>query len=98
MSRHHRRALTLQSVRLRLQRPLRTLITKDAPPAFLAFAVPRLFTGTMFADWMGFTHVTKESLPAFSAPVYTFNNKTISSTKPCWCIEKTTNTDIFTIK
>lgn len=55
---------------------LHTLVAKDAPPAFLAGALPRLFTGTMFAGRMGFTHVTKESLPALSAPVDTFNNKT----------------------
>lgn len=43
------------------------LVTKDASPALLAGALPRLFTGTMFTGWMEFTHITKESLPAFSA-------------------------------
>lgn len=43
------------------------LVTKDASPAFLAGALPRLFTGTMFTGWMEFTHITKESLPALSA-------------------------------
>lgn len=65
-----------RSVLLRLRRPLRTLIAKDAPPALLAFAVPRLFTGTMLADGVGLTHVTKEALPAFAAPVCMYNNKT----------------------
>lgn len=71
------------------------MIAKDAPPAFLADAVPGGFTGTMFAGRMGSTHVTKESLPAVSAPVYTLNNKTFKSTKSCWCVEKTTNTYIY---
>lgn len=48
-----------------------TLITKDAPPAFLAGALPRLCTGTMFTGWMEFTHITKEPLPALSASVHT---------------------------
>lgn len=43
------------------------LITKDAPPAFLAVALPRLCAGTMFTGWMEFTHITKEPLPALSA-------------------------------
>lgn len=43
------------------------LVTKDASPAFFAGALPRLFTGTMFTGWMEFTHITKESLPTFSA-------------------------------
>lgn len=43
------------------------LVTKDASPAFLAGALPWLFTGTMFTGWMEFTHITKESLPALSA-------------------------------
>lgn len=43
------------------------LVTKDASPALLAGALPRLYTGTMFTGWMEFTHITKESLPAFSA-------------------------------
>lgn len=43
------------------------LVTKDASPAFLAGALPRLFTGTMFTGGMEFTHITKESLPALSA-------------------------------
>lgn len=59
------------AIQLRPWRQLRTLITKDAPPAFLADAVPRVFTGTVFAGRMGSTHVTKESMPAVSAPVYT---------------------------
>lgn len=43
------------------------LVTKDASPALLAGALPRLFTGTMFTGWMEFTHITKEPLPALSA-------------------------------
>lgn len=43
------------------------LVTKDASPAFLAGALPRLFTGTMFTGWMELTHITKEALPALSA-------------------------------
>lgn len=43
------------------------LVTEDASPAFFAGALPRLCTGTMFTGWMEFTHITKESLPAFSA-------------------------------
>lgn len=43
------------------------LVTKDASPAFLAGALPRLFTGTMFTGWMEFTHITEEPLPALSA-------------------------------
>lgn len=43
------------------------LVTKDASPALLAGALPRLCTGTMFTGWMEFTHITKESLPALSA-------------------------------
>lgn len=58
-----------------VQRRLRTLVAEDASPAFLAGALPRLFTGTMFAGGMDSTHVTKEALPALSASVYTVNNK-----------------------
>lgn len=48
-----------------------TLVTEDASPALLADAVPRFITGTMFTRWMEFTHITKETLPAFSASVHT---------------------------
>lgn len=48
-----------------------TLVTVDASPALLAYALPRFITGTMFTGWMEFTHITKETLPAFSASVHT---------------------------
>lgn len=53
------------------KRQLHTLVTKDASPAFLAGALPRLFTGTMFTGWMELTHITKEALPALSASAHT---------------------------
>lgn len=46
---------------------IQILVTKDASPALLAGALPRLFTGTMFTGRMEFTHITKEPLPALPA-------------------------------
>lgn len=50
---------------------MHTLVTEDASPAFLAGALPLVFTGTVFTGGMEFTHITKESLPAVSASVHT---------------------------
>lgn len=57
------------------QTVLHTLVTEDASPALLADALPRFITGTMFARWMEFAHITKETLPAFSASVHTKRQK-----------------------